>query len=56
VERVHSKWHQNDAHAFVLERQDESFDECNTPVLTNGTKAGVDLFAITPALEPRKIS
>jgi hypothetical protein len=51
VERVRAQWHQNDAHAFVLESQNESFDECNTPVLANGAEAGCDSLAITPILE-----
>lgn len=50
VERVRAKWHQNDAHAFVLESQDESFEECNTPVLANGAEVGCDPLAITPIL------
>ena len=51
MERVRAKWYQNDAHAFVLERQDESFDERNTPVLANGAETGCDSLAITPILE-----
>jgi hypothetical protein len=51
VERVYAKWHQNDAHAFVLEREDESFDERNAPVLANGAETGRDPLAITPGLE-----
>ena len=35
----------------VLERQDESFNERDTAVLANGTKAGCDPVAITPILE-----
>ena len=51
AERVRTKWHQNDAHAFVLERQDESLDERNAPVLANGAKAGCDPLVVTPILE-----
>ena len=51
AERVRTKWHQNDAHAFVLERQDESLDERNAAVLANGAKAGCDPLVITPVLE-----
>jgi len=51
VERVRAKWYQNDAHAFVLERQDESLDERNAPVLTNGAEARREPLAITPVLE-----
>lgn len=51
VERGHTKWHQNDTHAFVLERQDESLDERNAPVLANGAKAGCEPLATTPVLE-----
>ena len=51
AERVRTKWHQNDAHAFVLQRQDESLDERNTPVLANGAKAGCDPVGVTPIIE-----
>ncbi len=51
AERVRTKWHQNDAHAFVLERQDESLDERNTTVLANGAKAGCDPVVVTPIFE-----
>ena len=51
MESVCAKWYENDARTFVLETQDESFNERNTPVLTNGAKAGCDPFAITPILE-----
>lgn len=51
MERVRAKWYQNDAHAFVLERQDESLDERNAPVLTNGAEARREPLAITPVLE-----
>ena len=51
VKRVRAKWHENDARAFVLETQDESFNERDTPVLANGTEAGCDPVAITPILE-----
>jgi len=51
VERLAAKWHENNARTFVLETQDESFNERNTPVLANGTEAGCDPFAITPLLE-----
>jgi hypothetical protein len=53
AERVRTKWHQNDSHAFVLDRQDESFNERNTPVLANGAKAGCDPLAVTPIREHR---
>ena len=51
MERVGTQWHQNDTHASVLERQDESLDERNAPVLANGAEAGCDPLAITPVLE-----
>ena len=51
VERVRAKWQQNNARAFVLETQDESFNECDTPVLANSTEAGCDPVVITPILE-----
>jgi len=51
MERVRAKWWENDARTFILECQDESFNECDTPVLANGTEAGCDPLVITPALE-----
>ncbi len=51
VEGVRTKRHKNDACAFVLERQDESLDERNAPVLANGAKAGCDPLVVTPILE-----
>ena len=51
MERVPAKWHENDARAFVLDAQDESFNECDTPVLANSTEAGCDPVVITPILE-----
>jgi len=51
VERVRAKWYQNDARAFVLKTQDESFNEYDTSVLANGNEAGCDPYAITPILE-----
>jgi len=51
VERVRAKWHQNDARTFILEAQDKSFNECDTPVLANSTEAGCDPVVITPILE-----
>jgi len=49
--KVRAKWHENDAHAFVLESQDESFNERDTSELANGAEAGRDALAITPTLE-----
>ena len=51
VERVWAQWHQNDAHALVLEHQDESFDERDTAMLANGAETRCDPLAITPVLE-----
>ncbi len=51
MKHVRTKWHQNDACAFVLERQDESLDERNASVLANGAKAGCDPLVVTPILE-----
>ena len=50
-ERVHEKWHENDPRTFVLQTQDESFYQRDTPVLTNGAEAGFDPIAVTPILE-----
>ena len=49
--RLPAKWHENDARAFVLQSQDESLDQGNTPVLANGAEAGCNPLAITPVLE-----
>jgi hypothetical protein len=51
VERFRAKWHQNHACTFVLQAQDESFNERDTPMLANGAEAGCDPLAITPILE-----
>ena len=51
VEPVRAKRHQNDARAFVLETQNESFNERDTPVLSNGAEAGFYSIAVTPILE-----
>ena len=51
MERLAAKWHENDARTFVLETQDESFNERDTPVLANGAEAGCDPVVITPLLE-----
>ncbi len=51
VERLAAKWHQDDARTSVLETQDESFNERDTPVLANGAEAGCYPLAITPILE-----
>ncbi len=51
VKPARAKRHQNDARAFVLEAQNESFNERDTPVLTNGAEAGFDPTAVTPILE-----
>ena len=48
VEPVRAKRHQNDARAFVLETQNEPFNERDAPVLTNGAEAGFDPIAVTP--------
>ena len=51
MERLPAKWHEDDPRAFVLEAQDESFNECDTPVLANSTEAGCDPVVITPIFE-----
>jgi len=50
-ERLPAKRHEDHACAFVLQTQDESFNNCNTSVLANGAEAGCGGFAITPALK-----
>ena len=51
VERLTAKWHEDPARAFVLETQDESFNERDTSVLANSAEAGCDSLTITPILE-----
>jgi hypothetical protein len=51
VKRVRVKWQENNTRAFVLETQDESFNERDTAVLVNGAEAGCNPLAITPVLE-----
>ena len=51
AKRLAMKRYTDDARALVLQAQDESFDDCNTPVLANGAEAGRDSFVITPILE-----
>ena len=51
VESLLAKWDDNNACTPLLEAQDESFNERNTPVLADGAKAGCDPEAITPILE-----
>ena len=50
-ERIHEKWHENDPRTFVLQAQDESFYERDTPMLANGPEPRCDPLAITPILE-----
>ena len=47
-----AKWHENDPRTFVLQTQDESLYERDTPVLANSTETGLDPIAVTPILEP----
>jgi hypothetical protein len=51
VECPAAKWHEDPARAFVLETQDESFNERDITVLANGAEARCDPLAITPILE-----
>ena len=51
AESVTAKCHDNDTCTFLLETQDESLNERNTPVLANGAKARRDPLTITPVLE-----
>ncbi len=50
VERLTAKWHEDLPRTFVLETQDESFNECDTAVLDNGAKAGRDPLSIHQSL------
>ena len=45
------KRYTDDPCALVLQTQDESFNECNTPVLANGTEPGFDMMPVTPMFE-----
>ena len=51
VENLSAKWHENYACTSVLVTQDESLNECNTPMLANSAKAGRDPLTITPILK-----
>ena len=51
MERFPAKWHEDDPRAFVLEAQDEPFNERDTPMLADGAEAGCDPLAIAPVLE-----
>tara|TARA_R110001599_G_scaffold353733_1_gene595910 strand:- start:4423 stop:4824 length:402 start_codon:yes stop_codon:yes gene_type:complete len=50
-ERIHEKWHENDPGAFVIQAQDESFYERDTPIQANGGEPSRDSLVITPILE-----
>jgi len=52
VERARAKWYENNPRTFVLQTQDESLYQRDTPVLANGAETGLDPIAITPILEP----
>ncbi len=51
AEGLLAKWYDNDACTFLLETQDESLNNRDTPVLADGAEAGCDPVAITPILE-----
>ena len=51
MESLLAKWDDNNACTPLLEDQDESFNERNTPVLADGAEAGCDPVTITPILE-----
>lgn len=52
AEGLATKWYQDNACTFILERQDESLNQGNATVLANGAEAWCDPLAITPILEP----
>ena len=51
AERLLAKWYDNNACTFLLEAQDESFNNRDTPVLADSAEARCDPVAITPILE-----
>ena len=51
AEGLLAKWYDNDARTFLLETQDESFNNRDTPVLADSAEAGCDPVAITPTLK-----
>ena len=51
MERVHAKWYENNARTFVLETQNESFNDRDTSVPANGAEARCGPLAFTPVLE-----
>ena len=51
VEGFLAKWYDDDAGTFLLETQDESLNNRDTPVLADGAEARCDPAAITPILK-----
>ena len=51
VESLLAKWYDNNACTFLLETQDESLNNRDTPVLADGAEARCDPAAITPILK-----
>ena len=52
VECLAAKWYQDDACAFVFQRQDKPLDDGDTAVLAYGAEAWCDPSVIAPVLEP----
>ena len=44
-------WYENNARTFILETQNESFNDRDTSVLDHGAEPGCDPLAFTPVLE-----
>ena len=51
AEGLLAKWYDNNACTFLLETQDESLNNRDTPVLADGAEARCDPAAITPILK-----
>ena len=51
AEGLLAKWYDNNACTFLLETQDESLNNRDTPVLADGAEAGCNPAAITPILK-----
>ena len=51
AEGLLAKWYDNDACTFLLETQDESLNNRDTPVLADGAEARCDPAATTPTLK-----
>src|SRR5664280_2148756 len=50
LEKRKGQWHEHSPRAFVLERQNESFDNGDRTMLSDGTKSRFDASGLAPEL------